>query len=88
MLGSRYYKHNPRLFKNADTVYVLAYAVITLKDDIQNPEIWPKPSKADFVQMKMSSDAVEQALQVSCLPLRCILGLITSSSNKSFTPLN
>jgi len=61
--AERYYKQNPRLFKTADTVYVLAYAVITLKDDIQNPEIWPKPSKADFVQMNMSSDAVEQAPQ-------------------------
>lgn len=64
MLGSRYYKHNPRLFKNADTVYVLAYAVIMLNNDIHDSTILPKPSKADFVRMNISGDEVEHAPQV------------------------
>jgi guanine nucleotide-exchange factor len=61
--AERYYRDNPRLFKNADTVYVLAYAVIMLNNDIHNSTILQKPSKADFVRMNTSGDDMEHAPQ-------------------------
>ncbi|CAM6125431.1 unnamed protein product [Calypogeia fissa] len=59
--AERYCRDNPNLFKNADTAYILAYAVIMLNTDAHNPMVWPKMSKADFVKMNTSSDAEEHA---------------------------
>lgn len=59
--AERYCRDNPGLFKNADTAYVLAYAVIMLNTDAHNPMVWPKMSKADFVRMNLTSDAEECA---------------------------
>ncbi|KAL1806265.1 hypothetical protein ACET3Z_029333 [Daucus carota] len=59
--AERYCADNPSLFKNADTAYVLAYAVIMLNTDAHNPMVWPKMSKADFIRMNASSDAEECA---------------------------
>ncbi|KAL6856063.1 hypothetical protein ACP4OV_018865 [Aristida adscensionis] len=59
--AERYCADNPGLFKNADTAYVLAYAVIMLNTDAHNPMVWPKMSKADFVRMNTVSDADECA---------------------------
>lgn len=42
--AERYCKDNPGTFKNADTAYVLAYAVIMLNTDAHNPMVWPKVS--------------------------------------------
>lgn len=57
----RYCADNPGLFKNADTAYVLAYAVIMLNTDAHNPMVWPKMSKSDFVRMNATNDAEECA---------------------------
>ncbi|KAJ7955363.1 Brefeldin A-inhibited guanine nucleotide-exchange protein like [Quillaja saponaria] len=59
--AERYCADNPDLFKNADTAYVLAYAVIMLNTDAHNPMVWPKMSKADFIRMNAVNDAEECA---------------------------
>lgn len=56
-----YCADNPGLFKNADTAYVLAYAVIMLNTDAHNPMVWPKMSKSDFVRMNATDDAESSA---------------------------
>nr|XP_009397789.1 PREDICTED: brefeldin A-inhibited guanine nucleotide-exchange protein 5-like [Musa acuminata subsp. malaccensis] len=59
--AERYCADNPGLFKNADTAYVLAYAVIMLNTDAHNPMVWPKMSKSDFIRMNSASDIEECA---------------------------
>ncbi|KAK4436076.1 Brefeldin A-inhibited guanine nucleotide-exchange protein 5, partial [Sesamum alatum] len=59
--AERYCANNPGLFKNADTAYVLAYAVIMLNTDAHNPTVWPKMSKSDFVRINKMNDAEESA---------------------------
>lgn len=61
LLCGSYCADNPSLFKNADTAYVLAYAVIMLNTDAHNPMVWPKMTKADFVRMNASNDPEESA---------------------------
>lgn len=55
-IHDRYCADNPGLFKNADTAYVLAYAVIMLNTDAHNPMVWPKMSKSDFTRMNAMND--------------------------------
>jgi guanine nucleotide-exchange factor len=57
----RYCADNPGLFKNADTAYILAYAVIMLNTDAHNPMVWPKMTKSDFVRLNTASDEEECA---------------------------
>ncbi|XP_059461146.1 brefeldin A-inhibited guanine nucleotide-exchange protein 5 [Corylus avellana] len=59
--AERYCADNPSLFTNADTAYVLAYAVIMLNTDAHNPMVWPKMSKSDFIRMNAMNDAEECA---------------------------
>uniref|UniRef100_M8AWF1 Brefeldin A-inhibited guanine nucleotide-exchange protein 2 n=1 Tax=Aegilops tauschii TaxID=37682 RepID=M8AWF1_AEGTA len=59
--AERYCADNPGLFKNADTAYILAYAVIMLNTDAHNPMVWPKMSKSDFVRLNTASDEEECA---------------------------
>ncbi|KAL2249198.1 UNVERIFIED_CONTAM: Brefeldin A-inhibited guanine nucleotide-exchange protein 5, partial [Sesamum indicum] len=59
--AENYCADNPGLFKNADTAYVLAYAVIMLNTDAHNPTVWPKMSKSDFVRINKMNDAEESA---------------------------
>ncbi|XP_059277441.1 brefeldin A-inhibited guanine nucleotide-exchange protein 5 [Lycium ferocissimum] len=59
--AERYCADNPGLFKNADTAYVLAYAVIMLNTDAHNPMVWPKMSKDDFVRMNSTDEAEDCA---------------------------
>uniref|UniRef100_A0A7I4C4X0 SEC7 domain-containing protein n=1 Tax=Physcomitrium patens TaxID=3218 RepID=A0A7I4C4X0_PHYPA len=59
--AERYCRDNPNLFKNADTAYILAYAVIMLNTDAHNPMVTNKMSKSDFVRMNSSSDVDEHA---------------------------
>lgn len=59
--AERYCADNPGLFKNADTAYVLAYAVIMLNTDAHNSLVWPKMSKSDFLRMNALHDADESA---------------------------
>lgn len=61
--AERYCADNPALFKNADTAYVLAYAVIMLNTDAHNPVVPTRMSKADFVRMNTMTDAEETAPQ-------------------------
>ncbi|KAK4380782.1 Brefeldin A-inhibited guanine nucleotide-exchange protein 5 [Sesamum angolense] len=46
-----YCADNPGLFKNADTAYVLAYAIIMLNTDAHNLMVSSKMSKNDFIHM-------------------------------------
>ncbi|KAG0557352.1 hypothetical protein KC19_11G122800 [Ceratodon purpureus] len=59
--AERYCRDNPNLFKNADTAYILAYAVIMLNTDAHNPMVTKKMTKSDFVRMNSSSDVEEHA---------------------------
>ncbi|KAK8952793.1 Brefeldin A-inhibited guanine nucleotide-exchange protein 5 [Platanthera guangdongensis] len=59
--AERYCFDNPDLFKNADTAYVLAYAVILLNTDAHNPMVWPKMSKSEFIRMNTASDTEDCA---------------------------
>lgn len=59
--AERYCADNPGLFKNADTAYVLAYAVIMLNTDAHNPMVWPKMTKPEFVRMNATNDPEESA---------------------------
>ncbi|PKA52423.1 Brefeldin A-inhibited guanine nucleotide-exchange protein 5 [Apostasia shenzhenica] len=59
--AERYCADNPDVFKNADTAYVLAYAVIMLNTDAHNPMVWPKMSKLEFMRMNTVNDAEECA---------------------------
>ncbi|KAE8687589.1 Brefeldin A-inhibited guanine nucleotide-exchange protein 5 [Hibiscus syriacus] len=59
--AERYCADNPGLFKNPDTAYVLAYAVIMLNTDAHNPLVWPKMSKSDFIRMNATNDHEETA---------------------------
>ncbi|KAI3459082.1 hypothetical protein Pfo_015745 [Paulownia fortunei] len=61
--AERYCADNPGLFKNADTAYVLAYAIIMLNADAHNPMVWPKMSKSDFIHMNATNNAEESAPQ-------------------------
>ena len=61
MMTCRYCADNPGLFKNADTAYILAYAVIMLNTDAHNPMVWPKMSKSDFVRLNTVNDEEECA---------------------------
>eukprot|EP00871_Galdieria_phlegrea_P002646 jgi/Galph1/3382/GphlegSOOS_G2018.1 len=47
--ASRYCACNPILFANADTAYVLAYAVIMLNTDAHHPQVKRKMSKEEFI---------------------------------------
>lgn len=57
VLSGRYCADNPGLFTNADTAYVLAYAVIMLNTDAHNPMVWPKMSKSDFIRMNAMNNS-------------------------------
>ncbi|GKV00013.1 hypothetical protein SLEP1_g12776 [Rubroshorea leprosula] len=59
--AERYCADNPGLFKNADTAYVLAYAVIMLNTDAHNPMVLPKMSKSDFIHMNATNDPKDSA---------------------------
>ncbi|OAY54181.1 brefeldin A-inhibited guanine nucleotide-exchange protein 5 isoform X2 [Manihot esculenta] len=59
--AERYCADNPGLFKNADTAYVLAYAVIMLNTDAHNPMVWPKMSKSDFIRINSMNNAEDCA---------------------------
>ena len=71
-----YCADNPSLFKNADTAYVLAYAVIMLNTDAHNPMVWHKLSKKDFIQMNTSNDAEE------CAPTELLAEIYDSVVNE------
>ncbi|CAI0448209.1 unnamed protein product [Linum tenue] len=59
--AERYCADNPGLFKNPDTAYVLAYAVIMLNTDAHNPMVWPKMSKSDFVRNNIMDNSEDSA---------------------------
>ncbi|CAI9767436.1 unnamed protein product [Fraxinus pennsylvanica] len=59
--AERYCAVNPGLFKNADTAYFLAYAVIMLNTDAHNPMVWPKMTESEFVRINTRDDAEECA---------------------------
>ncbi|KAK4784611.1 hypothetical protein SAY86_018979 [Trapa natans] len=55
--AERYCADNPDLFANAETAYVLAYAVIMLNTDAHNPMVWPKMSKSDFIRINAMNNS-------------------------------
>lgn len=58
-----YCADNPGVFKNADTAYVLAYAIIVLSCDAHNPIVCTKMSKSEFIDMNVRSNNEESAPQ-------------------------
>lgn len=64
IMSCRFCLDNPNLFKNADTAYRLAYAVIMLNNDAHNPIVTNKMTKADFLRINSSSDVDEHASPV------------------------
>ncbi|KAL2262023.1 hypothetical protein VTK26DRAFT_2691 [Humicola hyalothermophila] len=48
--ANRYATDNPNAFANADTPYVLAYAVILLNTDLHSSKIVKRMTKADFIK--------------------------------------
>ncbi|KAK4433109.1 Brefeldin A-inhibited guanine nucleotide-exchange protein 5 [Sesamum alatum] len=58
-----YCADNPGLFKNADTAYVLAYAIIMLNTDAHDPTVSSKMSKSDFIHMITTNVCEESAPQ-------------------------
>lgn len=49
--AAQYYSECKGPLKNADTAYVLAYAVIMLNTDLHNPQVKKKMTREDFVRM-------------------------------------
>ncbi|GJX16154.1 brefeldin A-inhibited guanine nucleotide-exchange protein 5 [Tanacetum coccineum] len=59
--AERYCVDNQGLFKNANTAYFLAYAVIMLNTDADNLTVWPKMTKTEFVRINATNDPEESA---------------------------
>lgn len=57
--SERYCADNPSVFGNADTAYVLAYAVLMLNSNAHDPMVSSKMSKADFIHVNSTADAEE-----------------------------
>ncbi|CAK1547265.1 unnamed protein product [Leptosia nina] len=49
--AQRYCQLNPDIFTNADTCYVLSFAIIMLNTSLHNPSVKDKPSPEQFVAM-------------------------------------
>lgn len=49
--AQRYCQLNPDIFTNADTCYVLSFAIIMLNTSLHNPSVKDKPTPEQFVAM-------------------------------------
>lgn len=49
--AQRYCQLNPDIFTNADTCYVLSFAIIMLNTSLHNPSVKDKPLPEQFVAM-------------------------------------
>ncbi|XP_076458332.1 cytohesin-1-like isoform X2 [Babylonia areolata] len=49
--AARYCELNPDVFTNADTCYVLSFAIIMLNTSLHNPSVKDKPTVERFIQM-------------------------------------
>lgn len=49
--AQRYCQLNPDIFTNADTCYVLSFAIIMLNTSLHNPSVKDKPSSDQFIAM-------------------------------------
>lgn len=49
--AQRYCQLNPDIFTNADTCYVLSFAIIMLNTSLHNPSVKDKPAPEQFVAM-------------------------------------
>ncbi|XP_059472495.1 cytohesin-1 isoform X1 [Neocloeon triangulifer] len=49
--AQHYCKHNPDIFTNTDTCYVLSFAIIMLNTSLHNPSVKEKPSVEQFINM-------------------------------------
>lgn len=54
--AERYHKHNPTVYKSADTAYVLAFSVIMLNTDAHNPQVKNKMTKEGFIRNNRGID--------------------------------
>jgi hypothetical protein len=54
--AERYCKDNARVFRTADTAYVLGYSVIMLNTDAHNPMVKTKMRKDEFVKNNRGID--------------------------------
>ncbi|XP_015790227.1 cytohesin-1 [Tetranychus urticae] len=49
--AARYCQQNPGVFSNADTCYVLSFAIIMLNTALHNPNVKEKPTVENFISM-------------------------------------
>lgn len=49
--AQRYCQLNPDIFTNADTCYVLSFAIIMLNTSLHNPSVKDKPTVEQFISM-------------------------------------
>ncbi|KAI8338556.1 hypothetical protein BC941DRAFT_423211 [Chlamydoabsidia padenii] len=54
--GERYLQGNPTVFANAETAYVLAYAVVLLNSDAHNPNLKKRMTLQDFIKNNRGLD--------------------------------
>lgn len=66
--AQRYCQLNPDIFTNADTCYVLSFAIIMLNTSLHNPSVKDKPTPEQFVAMNRGinngGDLPQELLQV------------------------
>lgn len=69
--AQRYCQLNPDIFTNADTCYVLSFAIIMLNTSLHNPSVKDKPAPEQFVAMNRGinngGDLPQELLLVSAL---------------------
>jgi len=54
--AKRYCQLNPDIFSNADTCYILSYAIIMLNTSLHNPSVKDKPTVERFISMVRGID--------------------------------
>ncbi|KAL6565292.1 hypothetical protein OROGR_002243 [Orobanche gracilis] len=59
--ADRYCADNPGLFKNANSAYVLAYAIVMLNSVVHDPMMLQKMSKGDFLHLNTTNSGEESA---------------------------
>eukprot|EP01117_Protostelium_nocturnum_P001259 TRINITY_DN1157_c0_g1_i1.p1 TRINITY_DN1157_c0_g1~~TRINITY_DN1157_c0_g1_i1.p1 ORF type:complete len:1157 (+),score=243.01 TRINITY_DN1157_c0_g1_i1:169-3639(+) len=64
--ATQYCKHNPTIFGNQDSAYILAFSLIMLNTDLHNPQVKNKMSQADFI--KRTRPIIDQNIPDEMLP--------------------
>jgi len=65
--AQRYCQLNPDIFTNADTCYVLSFAIIMLNTSLHNPSVKDKPTVEQFISMNRGKWHASQKKSLSCI---------------------